>query len=162
MDIITRKNIIKAFLFLFLLSSLLLFWLKQQCWFDRTEYGFSGLGLSRQQWESLHGNYTWHDSAEYLYKDSKFEYFVSYDNCRIVSFRVYPLKEHELSSQEIKNQALSLIPYDSNAVESDNETYFSKSLMKRFSNENQRSAGTITIEYLNNRDIDGFGIWSSY
>src|SRR5690348_1524869 len=104
MGIFNRKNIIKSFIFLFLLAILLLFWLKQHCWFDLAEYQSGGLGLSRQQWENLHGNHTWQDSAEYLYRDSKFEYFVSYDNCRIASFRVYPLNNQNLTFQEIKDQ----------------------------------------------------------
>jgi hypothetical protein len=88
--------------------------------------------------------------------DSKFEYFVSYDNCRIASFRVYPLKENELSSQEIKNQALNLIPYDSKPAGSDNDIYFSVSLIDRFPYKHPESAGTFIIEYSTNKDSERF------
>jgi hypothetical protein len=173
----TRKKIIKSFIFLFLLSILLLFWLQQQCWLDRAEYQSGGLGLSRQQWESLKKNYEGHDSAEYRYSDSKFVYYVTYDNCHIARFRVFPLKENELSSQEIKNQALSLIPLDfecvwcntdmpssvgMSPVGSDNDLYFSESLIERFPYKNQRSAGTFIIEYSTNKVSEGFGIWALY
>ena len=162
MGIFTRKKIIKSFIFLFLLLIFLLFWLKHQCWFDRAEYQSGGLGLSRQQWESLYGKHLWHDSAEYLYRDSKFEYIVSYDSCRIASIRVYTLKDQNLTTQEIKAQALHLIPDDAERNESDNDLYFSKSLIERFPYENQRSAGTFIIEFNTNKDSEGFVMQALY
>ena len=125
---------------------------------DRSPYDSGGLRLSRHQWEHLYGKYCWLDFAEFIYRDGKFEYFVVFDNCRIAALRVYAIKESASSFEDVKRKALELIPGDLEMLESDNDSYYSRSLINKLTFQSKRTEGTFIIEYQNNPDIVGFGI----